>query len=145
LSPSHMDVTDAPAEYACAVDHSRCRRVAPILAKVGDKWSILTIMTLAGGTRRFGELKRAIDGISQRMLTLTLRGLERDGLVRREVFPTIPPRVDYALTDLGRSLCVPVMALGTWVQDNLDAIDDARDSFDRADQAVREASPLYGT
>jgi DNA-binding HxlR family transcriptional regulator len=140
-----MDVTDAPAEYACAVDHSRCRRVAPILAKVGDKWSILTIMTLAGGTRRFGELKRAIDGISQRMLTLTLRGLERDGLVRREVFPTIPPRVDYALTDLGRSLCVPVMALGTWVQDNLDAIDDARDSFDRADQAVREASPLYGT
>jgi DNA-binding HxlR family transcriptional regulator len=144
LSPSHMNVTVARAEDApIAVDHSQCRRVAPILAKVGDKWSILIIMTLAGGTRRFGELKRAIDGISQRMLTLTLRGLERDGLVRREVFPTIPPRVDYALTDLGRSLCVPVMALGTWVQENLDAIDDARDTFDRADQAAREALPLF--
>lgn len=146
MSPSHMAVTaPSPEEGTIAVDHSQCRRVAPILAKVGDKWSILIVMTLAGGTRRFSELKRAIDGISQRMLTLTLRGLERDGLVRREVFPTIPPRVDYALTDLGRSLCVPVMALGTWVQDNLDEIDGARAAFDQAEQAVREASPLYGT
>ena len=145
MSPSHMAVTALPADDTPIVDHSRCRRVAPILAKVGDKWSILIIMTLSGGTRRFSELKRAIDGISQRMLTLTLRGLERDGLVRREVFPTIPPRVDYALTDLGRSLCVPVIALGSWVQDNLDQIDAARDAFDQAEQAVREASPLYGT
>ncbi|MBO9575200.1 MAG: helix-turn-helix transcriptional regulator [Sphingobium sp.] len=126
-----------------AVDHSQCRRVAPILQKVGDKWSILIVMTLAGGTRRFSELKRAIDGISQRMLTLTLRGLERDGLVKREVFPTIPPRVDYALTDLGRSLRVPVIALGQWVQANLDEIDSAREAFDKAEQETREASPLW--
>ena len=144
MSPSHIAVTDiADAEEPILVDHSQCRRVAPILQKVGDKWSILIVMTLAGGTRRFSELKRAIDGISQRMLTLTLRGLERDGLVRREVFPTIPPRVDYALTDLGRSLCGPVMAFGTWVQNNLDEIDAARESFDKAEQAAREASPLW--
>lgn len=145
MSPSHIAVTapaDAPdaaaapvAQSPCriAVDHSQCRRVAPILARVGDKWSILVIMTLAGGTRRFNELRRMIDGISQRMLTLTLRGLERDGLVTREIYPTIPPRVDYALTDLGRSLCVPVMALGGWVQDNLDVIDAAREAFDQQD------------
>jgi len=128
LSPSHMDVTDP----APAVDHGQCRRVAPILSRVGDKWSILIVMTLAGGTRRFSELKRLIDGISQRMLTHSLRGLERDGLVTRTVYPTIPPRVDYALTDLGRSLCVPVMALGQWVQAHLDEIDAARAAFDAA-------------
>jgi DNA-binding HxlR family transcriptional regulator len=139
LSPSHIAVT----EERIAVDHSQCRRVAPILARVGDKWSILVIMTLAGGTRRFSELKRMIDGISQRMLTLTLRGLERDGLVRREVFPTIPPRVDYALTELGWSLRGPVVALGAWVQNHLDQIDEARESFDRSEQAVRAASPLW--
>jgi DNA-binding HxlR family transcriptional regulator len=112
------------------VDHSNCRRVTPILARIGDKWSILTVMTLAGGTRRFNELKRAIDGISQRMLTLTLRGLERDGMVERKVYPTVPPRVDYTLTPLGRSLCVPVMAFGSWVQGHLDEIDAARIAFD---------------
>lgn len=128
MSPSHIDVTDPPI----TVDHSQCRRVAPILSRVGDKWSILIVMTLAGGTKRFSELKRLIDGISQRMLTHSLRGLERDGLVTRAVYPTIPPRVDYALTDLGRSLCVPVMALGQWVQTHLDEIDAARAAFDAA-------------
>ncbi|MBT2187561.1 helix-turn-helix transcriptional regulator [Sphingobium sp. H33] len=122
-----MAVTD-PVE----VDHRSCRRVAPILARVGDKWSILTIMTLAGGSKRFSELRRAIDGISQRMLTLTLRGLERDGFVARTVTPSIPPRVDYELTALGRSLREPVVALGQWVQEHLDKIDDARAAFDRA-------------
>jgi DNA-binding HxlR family transcriptional regulator len=112
------------------VNHSQCRRVTPILARIGDKWSILTVMTLSGGTRRFNELKREIDGISQRMLTLTLRGLERDGMVARKIYPTIPPRVDYTLTELGRSLCVPVLAFGSWVQDHLDEIDEARIAFD---------------
>lgn len=126
MSPGNIAVTAQPS----SVDHSQCRRVAPILARVGDKWSILIVMTLAGGTRRFSELKRLIDGISQRMLTLSLRGLERDGLVTRTVYPTIPPRVDYALTDLGRSLCVPVNALGRWVQAHLDQIDAARAAFD---------------
>ncbi|MDQ0251624.1 DNA-binding HxlR family transcriptional regulator [Sphingomonas kyeonggiensis] len=101
-----------------------------MLAKIGDKWSILTIMMLSDGTKRFSELQRGIDGISQRMLTLTLRGLERDGLVTREVFPTIPPRVEYTLTPLGRSLQVPVKALGEWVVKNLAELDAARRRFD---------------
>ncbi len=88
-------------------------------------------MTLAQGPRRFNELKRLVDGVSQRMLTFTLRGLERDGLVTRTVTPSIPPRVDYALTDLGRSLRYPVVALGEWVTGNLDAIEQARADFDR--------------
>ena len=83
---------------------SDCRGVASVLSRIGDKWSVLVIMMLGDGPRRFNELKRMIGGISQRMLTLTLRGLERDGLVKRTIFPTIPPRVDYELTDLGRGL-----------------------------------------
>jgi len=125
LSVDNINVTDQ-----IEVDHSNCRRVAPILARVGDKWSILTVMNLAGGSKRFSELRRGIDGISQRMLTLTLRGLERDGFVARTVTPSIPPRVDYELTALGRSLCKPVMALGGWAQANLDVIDAARAVFD---------------
>lgn len=97
---------------------------------MGDKWSVLIVMLLGGGPRRFNEIKRMVGGISQRMLTLTLRGLERDGLVRRTVFPTIPPRVDYALTDLGRSLCVPVEALGLWARVHEVEIEAARRRFD---------------
>ena len=81
-----------------------CRAVSEVLARVGDKWTVLVVSTLGDGPKRFNELRRALGSISQRMLTLTLRGLERDGLVTRTVFPTIPPRVDYELTDLGRSL-----------------------------------------
>ena len=108
-----------------------CRGVASVLARVGDKWSVLVIMLLGDGPRRFNELKRMIGGISQRMLTLTLRGLERDGLVTRTVFPTIPPRVDYELTDLGRGLQQPVRALGEWAMDHQREIEDARARFDR--------------
>ena len=121
-----MEVTHADTHD----DLGNCRRVAPILARVGDKWTILVVMTLARGTMRFSDIKRAIDGISQRMLTLTLRGLERDGLVTRRVYPTVPPRVDYALTQMGHSLCVPVKALGGWVQDHIDTIDAARVEYD---------------
>jgi DNA-binding HxlR family transcriptional regulator len=88
-------------------------------------------MLLSGGPRRFNEMKRMIGGISQRMLTLTLRGLERDGLVMRTVYPTVPPRVDYELTPLGRSLREPVSALGSWAQENMDAIDAAQADFDK--------------
>ena len=98
-------------------DHADCRGVASILARVGDKWSVFVIMMLSDGPKRFNELKRMINGISQRMLTLTLRGLERDGLVTRTIFPTIPPRVDYELTDLGRGLSRPVEALGKWAME----------------------------
>src|SRR5579872_273820 len=107
-----------------------CRAVGDVLARVGDKWSILVVSRLGEGPLRFNELRRAIGGISQRMLTLTLRGLERDGLVTRTVFPTIPPRVDYALTALGRDLLTPVSALGAWAIRNQAKIARARQRFD---------------
>ena len=111
-----------------------CKNVAPVLNRVGDKWSMLIVMVLATGDRRFSELKREIDGISQRMLTRSLRGLERDGLVNRTVTPTIPPRVDYALTELGQSLTVPVKALGDWAIEHIDCIRTAQARYDeRAD------------
>src|SRR5262249_13388862 len=107
-----------------------CRMVREILDRVGDKWSLYIIATLKDGPVRFNELRRQIDGISQRMLTLTLRSLERDGLVKRTLFPVIPPRVDYELTDRGRTLLAPVMALVTWANDNQDGIQEARFQYD---------------
>lgn len=95
-----------------------CAPVRAILNRVGDKWSVLIVMALCSGPLRFNELKRAVDGITQRMLTLTLRGMERDGLITRKVHPTTPPRVEYALTDLGRSLRGPVEAIGNWAVQN---------------------------
>src|SRR4051794_27719365 len=92
-------------------DTPSCKAISGVLARIGDKWSVLIVSRLGNGPMRFNELKRDIGGISQRMLTLTLRGLERDGLITRTVFPTIPPRVDYALTPLGCSLLEPVVAL----------------------------------
>src|SRR5271166_1352585 len=103
-----------------------CRAISELLGRVGDKWTVLVVATLGDGPKRFNELRRALGSISQRMLTLTLRGLERDGLVTRTVFPTVPPRVDYELTRLGRSLLQPVSALGLWARQNRSAIADAR-------------------
>jgi DNA-binding HxlR family transcriptional regulator len=107
-----------------------CRAVSDVLARVGDKWSVLVVSRLGEGPMRFNELRRSIGGISQRMLTLTLRGLERDGLLTRTAFPTIPPRVDYALTPLGRDLLNPVSALGAWAIRNQPKIARAREQFD---------------
>ena len=123
-------------------DHqgSDCRAVASVLSRVGDKWSVLVIMLLVDGPRRFNELKRMIGGISQRMLTLTLRGLERDGLVTRTVFPTVPPRVDYELTALGRSLWDPVDALGAWARAHMGEIEAARQQFDARAPAGESAN-----
>jgi DNA-binding HxlR family transcriptional regulator len=109
---------------------SDCRAVSDVLARIGDKWSVLVVSLLGKGPRRFNELRRAIGGISQRMLTLTVRGLERDGLVTRTVFPTVPPRVDYELTPLGRDLLNPVSALGDWAIRNQAKIATARERFD---------------
>jgi DNA-binding HxlR family transcriptional regulator len=100
--------------------------VREILNRVGDKWSVLVIVLLADGPKRFSELRRAIEGISQRMLTLTLRGLERDGLVTRTLYPTIPPRVDYELTRLGRTLLGPVQTLAAWAVKHRVEIQEAR-------------------
>ena len=108
-----------------------------VLGIVGDKWSLLIVRNLSQGPRRFTELKRSVDGISQRMLTLTLRGLERDGLVSRSVEPTVPPRVTYALTDLGKSLIAPVEALGAWAIQHIGCIRAAQERFDgREDHAA---------
>jgi DNA-binding HxlR family transcriptional regulator len=134
MKPEHMNVPVSQVPILPQrphPDHADCRGVASILSMVGDKWSVFVIMMLHDGPKRFNELKRMIGGISQRMLTLTLRGLERDGLVTRTVFPTIPPRVDYELTDLGRGLAKPVMALGEWAKLHKNEIEGARDRFDR--------------
>ncbi len=132
MKPEH---TDVPVMAPHRHEHSDCRGVAAVLSRVGDKWSVLVIMLLGDRPRRFNELKRMVGGISQRMLTLTLRGLERDGLVTRTVFPTVPPRVDYELTDLGRGLSEPVMALGEWAKQHLTDIETARQNFDGRNSA----------
>lgn len=106
-----------------------CYRVAEVLQRVGDKWSVLIVVLLELGPRRFNDLKRSIPGISQRMLTLTLRGLERDGLVERNVVATMPPHVKYGLTELGRSLAQPVRTLSDWVHANIDIMDAARTRY----------------
>ncbi len=123
----HTKVTFEERHQAMEGD---CRKVSRVLARVGDKWTVLIVMLLKEGPRRFNEIKRMVGGISQRMLTLTLKGLERDGMVKRTMFPTIPPRVDYELTDLGHSLSEPVEALGLWAQTHMPEIDAARSAFD---------------
>src|ERR1700686_4153190 len=143
LKPEHTRVPVLPPQPHLDSD---CRGVASILARVGDKWSVLIIMLLGDGPRRFNEIKRMVGGISQRMLTLTLRGLERDGLVTRTVFPTIPPRVDYELTDLGRGLSKPVEALGRWAMDHQTEIQAGRGrgstgATSRADRQISDPSP----
>ena len=110
-----------------------CRAVSSVLARVGDKWSVLVIVLLGDGPKRFNEIKRMVGGISQRMLTLTVRGLERDGLITRTQYPTIPPRVDYALTQLGRTLLEAVTPLSAWARSHVREIRRAQDRFDRRD------------
>ena len=104
--------------------------MSEVLSRVGDKWTVLVVGELGNGRKRFNEIRRALGSISQRMLTLTLRGLERDGLVTRTMFPTVPPRVDYELTKLGRSLLEPVSGIGLWARQNRAAIAEARQRFD---------------
>jgi DNA-binding HxlR family transcriptional regulator len=107
-----------------------CQAARTVLSRVGDKWSVLIVMALRSGPRRFNDIKRAVGAISQRMLTLTLRSMERDGLVTRKVFPTTPPRVEYELTRLGHSLLGPVDALGQWAVANEAEITRAQVRYD---------------
>jgi DNA-binding HxlR family transcriptional regulator len=109
-----------------------CRAVSETLARIGDKWTVLVVELLARGPMRFNAIRRTIGNISQRMLTLTLRELERDGLVTRTVFPTIPPRVEYQLTKLGRTLREPLVAVADWVRKHQPAMVQARKTFDAA-------------
>jgi DNA-binding HxlR family transcriptional regulator len=129
----------AEADAGRAHDAGECKLVSETLARIGDKWTVLVVELLCEGRgpMRFNEIRRTIDGISQRMLTLTLRSLERDGLVIRTVHPTIPPRVEYALTELGRTLRTPLVAVAEWARANRGAINEARKVFD----ATSTASP----
>lgn len=111
-----------------------CRNVSETLSRIGDKWSVLVIVHLGAGSLRFSELRRAIAGISQKMLTTTLRGLERDGYVTRTVTPSIPPRVDYALTALGTELLGPIRELEAFARRNQQTIAAARTAFDGHDR-----------
>lgn len=121
MSPRNTRVAEHP---------DSCLAVREVLDRVGDKWSVLIVAHLAGGPRRFSDLRRAVEGISQRMLTLTLKALERDGLVTRTVYPTVPPKVEYQLTNLGRTLLGPIEALAAWAQGNRSTIQAARGKFD---------------
>jgi DNA-binding HxlR family transcriptional regulator len=109
--------------------HDDCQAVAETLDRIGDKWTVLVVGVLERGPLRYNEIRRAIDGISQRMLTLTLKHLERDGVVIRTMYPTIPPRVDYELTQLGRNLLVPLRALYDWAVQHRPAMLAARQRF----------------
>lgn len=122
-------------------DHSptACSKISAVLSRVGDRWSTLIIYRLSHGTLRFNTLKREL-GISQRMLSLTLRDLERDGLISRHAYPTVPPKVEYALTPLGQSLQAPINALGEWALQNLATIDAARARFDQAQMVAPRAA-----
>src|SRR6476619_4683053 len=107
-----------------------CGALSSILAHVGDKWTVLIVVLLGDGPKRFNEIKRMVGGISQRMLTFTLRGLERDGLATRTVFPTTPQRVEYELTELGSTVWKAVEPLGSWARAHLGEILASRQRFD---------------
>jgi DNA-binding HxlR family transcriptional regulator len=129
LEPSHTD------------GHADCRAISDVLARIGDKWTVMVVGLLSDKPMRFNELRRTIGSISQRMLTLTLRGLERDGLVTRTVFPTIPPRVDYELTTMGRTLIEPLKALFAWATTHRPTIETARQAFDVISPNVQVPHP----
>ncbi|MEV6965309.1 helix-turn-helix domain-containing protein [Hamadaea sp. NPDC051192] len=133
MSVTHTAVTTLVADLEpCGhEDHPDCG-IRDVLARLGDKWSVLVIVELASGPRRFRELQRAIHGISQRMLTLSVRRLERDGLVVRTVYPTVPAQVDYRLTELGASLTHLVRQLTDWSAAHKEVIAEARDAYDLA-------------
>lgn len=120
---------DMPASHGVT---ERCRRMSGVLTIVGDKWTVMIVMVLIERPRRFNEIKRLIGGISQQMLTRTLKALERDGMVSRTVHPTVPPQVEYALTDLGYSLSKPLRELGAWAGTHLEEIHENRARYDTA-------------
>ncbi|MET9612804.1 winged helix-turn-helix transcriptional regulator [Kitasatospora indigofera] len=129
MSVGHTGITTGPV-VSCE-EHVDCG-IRDVLDRIGDKWSVLVVVELAQGMRRFRQLQRAVPGISQRMLTLTVRRLERDGLLTRTVHPTVPPQVEYELTPMGHSLTHLVRALADWSLEHRDAIAVARQEWDGA-------------
>jgi DNA-binding HxlR family transcriptional regulator len=140
MKPRHSEVATREARSRAKYDRldsdlpEECRAVVAVLSLVGDKWSVMIIVILGRGPMRFTEIKRAVGGISQRMLTLTLRGLERDGLVTRTQFERIPPRVDYELTALGCSLRQIVEPLDAWARAHINDMKRARETYDKRDE-----------
>jgi DNA-binding HxlR family transcriptional regulator len=135
-----MSSSNTRDTVACAphIQQTVACTIRELLDRLADKWSLLVVELLGAGPRRFTELRREIDGISQRMLTLTLRNLERDGLVRRTVYPVVPPRVDYELTALGASLLVAVRPLCAWMRTHHDSVAAARASYDARTEPAGE-------
>ena len=125
------------------IDHDACGTVVEVLGRMGDKWTGRVVKTLEHGPMRFAAIRRSLDGISQRMLTLTLRTLERDGFLERTVFPTVPPAVEYRLTDLGRALVARVDSVGAWALANRPRIEAARRRYD-AGEDPRPAADVEG-
>lgn len=114
------------------VSEETCRQIGDVLARLGDKWTVLILVTLAQGSRRFSELDREVGTVSQKMLAATLRGLERDGYVTRTLTAGVPPRVDYALTDLGREVLPHLFVLAEWAFAKVELIGGNRARFDRS-------------
>jgi len=121
---------------------TNCLAMSDVLNRIGDKWSVMVVGMLSrNGTLRFNELKRLINGVSQRMLTLTLRNLERDGLVTRTIYPEVPPRVEYSLTEMGKTLQGPIGALWDWSAEHHQAIIEARAVYDARETAIATSEP----
>jgi DNA-binding HxlR family transcriptional regulator len=140
MSEGYTSVTAANTPTEAAQRHMPgkcCATIRETLSRVGDKWSVLIVSILSDAPLRFNELRRRVEGISQRMLTRTLRELERDGLVTRTVTPTTPPSVEYALTHLGHTLLEPVNALVVWTQVNYPEISKAQQRFDKQQKAAK--------
>lgn len=123
-----MSATNTP-DTATDDDHARCRALGAVLDRIADKWAIMAVGALSHGPMRFNAMVRLIGGVSQRMMTLTLRNLEKDGLVTRTIYPTIPPRVDYELTPLGRTLIEPLKVMSDWAQVHLPEIEAAQRAY----------------
>jgi DNA-binding HxlR family transcriptional regulator len=130
MGDSHLLETKSPWD----VFNSRCP-TRQVLDRIADKWTVLVIRRLSDGTMRFAQIRRSIDGISQKVLTNTLRGLERDGIVIRKIYASVPPRVEYTLTDLGRSLCDLVEGICLWAEANMEEVQAARAAYDHAADA----------
>jgi DNA-binding HxlR family transcriptional regulator len=126
-------VTSQAAPALCGDPYHAGCATRRILDRIGDRWTVLVVSVLGDGDARFSELRRRIEGVSQKMLTQTLRGLERDGLVRRTVYPEVPVRVEYALTDAGRTLLEPLRALQKWAIEHLSDVSASQDAYDRAE------------
>src|ERR1700681_512215 len=137
-----VDTNTAVRAPEASSPHASCKAVVETLARIGDKWTVMVVGALSEGPIRYNEVRRRVEGISQRMLTLTLKGLEQDGLVTRTMYPTIPPRVDYELTKLGRKLIVPLRALAEWARENRPAMLAAREAFRRRGQHGSAPPPL---